>query len=125
MAYVLVVDDDRDSAEPLCIYLQRAGHEVDIQPTGKQALNAILERKPDVVILDLFMPEMDGADLLEVLRSYIRLQGLPVIILTGVPDSPLAVRANSLKVAGMFVKTAASLEDILHAIEHEVPLAKP
>lgn len=123
MAYLLVVEDDQDSAEALCTYLRRAGHQVDCLPNGKEALSSILAHTPDLLILDLFMPDMDGPSLLEVLRSYLRLQSLPVVVLTGLAESPLAERARYLKVNVILVKGKATPEDVLNAVEQELPRA--
>jgi CheY-like chemotaxis protein len=71
----------------------------------------------------MFMPQMDGGGLLEILRSYLRLQSLPVVILTGLPDSPLVERARFLKVNSILVKGKATLEDIRRAVEQELPRA--
>ena len=120
MAYLLVVEDDRDSAEVLCAYLRKGGHEVNCLPNGKEALSAIISRMPDLVILDLYLPEMDGPSLLEVLRSYLRLQSLPVVVLTGLADSPMAERARHLKVNAILVKGKATPQDVLEAVEQEL-----
>jgi CheY-like chemotaxis protein len=124
MATLLLVEDDTDSRDALCAYLERAGHAVECVPNGKQALASVIARPPDLVILDLFMPEMDGGNFLEVIRSYLRLQSLPVIVLTGLPDSPMVERARHLKVNTILVKGKATLEEIAEAVRtelHRVP----
>ena len=123
MARLLVVEDDADSAEALCSYLRKAGHTVDCKLDGKDALQAILNDLPDLLILDLYLPQMDGTSLLEVVRSYLRLQTLPVIVLTGLADSPMADRARSLKVNAILVKGKATPEDVLNAVNQELPRA--
>jgi DNA-binding NarL/FixJ family response regulator len=80
----------------------------------------VIARTPDLVILDLFMPEMDGANFLEIIRSYLRLQSLPVIVLTGLPDSPVVDRARFLKVNAILVKGKATLEEIAEAVRTEL-----
>jgi CheY-like chemotaxis protein len=120
MAYLLIVDDAADGREVLCKFLQRAGHEVECVADGRDALAAILARLPDLVLLDLFMPQIDGGGLLEIMRSYLRLQALPVIVLTGLPDSPQVERARHLKVNTILVKGKATLEAILAAVNQEL-----
>jgi CheY-like chemotaxis protein len=117
---ILVVDDEADSREVLTRALTQARYEVRSAPNGREALMPILSNPPDLVILDLFMPEMDGGGLLEILRSYLRLQSLPVIILTGLPDSPMVERARHLRVNAILVKAKATTDDILHAIMEEL-----
>ena len=72
------------------------------------------------MLLDLFMPEIDGGGLLEIMRSYLRLQALPVIVLTGLPESPQVDRARHLKVNTVLVKGKATLEHILAAVKQEL-----
>ena len=117
MARILIVEDDADSCMPLATFLRSKGYEVDCLPNGKEALVAVIAQTPDLIILDLFMPEMDGAGLLEIMRSYLRLQSLPVILWTGLPDSPLVERARHLKVNDVLVKSKATFDDILNAVE--------
>ena len=76
-----------------------------------------LHETPDIVVLDLMMPEMDGASFLEVVRSYLRIQSLPVVVLTALTDSPMIERVQALKVNSVLLKGKAQPEDILKAIE--------
>lgn len=69
MRNVLVVDDDSHIREVICFALRRAGFEVDEARDGIEALNHIERRKPDLLILDILMPEMDGLDVCRALRS--------------------------------------------------------
>jgi CheY-like chemotaxis protein len=120
MAYLLVVDDDADSRDVLCRFLVRAGHQVNGAPNGREALASILARTPDLIVLDLLMPEMDGTDLLEITRSYLRLQHVPVVVLTAAPDSPQAFRAKRQKVRAILPKGKASFADIHRVISEEL-----
>ena len=117
MARILIVDDNKDCSDGLAKTLGIAGHEVTCVLNGRDALASILAKMPDVVLLDLIMPEMDGPSFLEVVRSYLRLQSLPVVILTALADSPMVSRAQALKVNTVLVKGKASAEDIQNALE--------
>lgn len=117
MAKILLVDDQPDQASVIVRFLEKEGHLVKVRPNGREALSSVLINMPDVVILDLLMPEMDGPSFLEVIRSYLRLQSLPVIVLTGLADSPMVERVQALKVNSVLVKAKAGLEDIKHAVE--------
>jgi CheY-like chemotaxis protein len=121
MSYILIVDDDLDGREALRRSLAHYGFEVACASNGRQALTSILARLPDVVVLDLFMPEMGGVCLLEILRSYMRLQGLPVIVLTAVPHTRLLSRVRDLNVTSILVKGSTSVQEVLRAIQREVP----
>lgn len=117
MSRLLIVDDDSDTCAPLAKFLRGKGHTINCMPNGKEALVSIISQPPDLIILDMFMPEMDGAGLLEIMRSYLRLQSLPVILWTGLPDSPLVERARHLKVNDILVKSKATFDDIHQAVE--------
>jgi two-component system response regulator AtoC len=117
MASILVVEDNPDAAFPLARFLERAGHAVRCVPDGREALVELLGNPPDAMLLDLRLPEMDGATLLEVARSYFRLQGLPVVIWTALADSPLLDRARRLRVNSVLLKAQASFLDVRKALE--------
>jgi CheY-like chemotaxis protein len=120
MARILIVDDNEDSGEGLGKVLRKAGHEVAFVPNGREALAQILARVPDVVLLDLIMPEMDGPSFLEVVRSYLRIQSLPVVVFTACGESPMIGRTRALKVNSILVKGKASPQDVLHALEEAI-----
>jgi CheY-like chemotaxis protein len=117
MAKILVVDDSEDYRIVLAMHLERAGHVVTGLPNGKEALVHVIAQTPDAVVLDLLMPEMDGPSFLEVVRSYLRLHALPVVVLTGLPESPMVEHARFLKVNSILTKGKASLDDIESAVK--------
>jgi len=119
--YVLVVDDHADTRESLCAFLRKIGHDVGVAGNGDEALTSVLERLPDLIVLDLYMPQMDGASLLDVLRSYTRLQSVPVVVWTAYPDSPMVARARKNGVTEVLSKGTTSFEDILSAINRLLP----
>lgn len=77
---ILLVEDDRSLANGLCKALRNEGFVANHVGTGKDALNAIATERPDIVVLDLGLPDIDGLDLLQRIRS--RDTALPVLILT-------------------------------------------
>src|SRR5256885_595498 len=121
MPYVLVVEDDADQRDLLSRLLKGAGFIVEAAVNGQEALTSVLLRTPDAIVLDLFLPEMDGPELLEVIRSYLRLQFLPVVVLTGLGESPAAERARQLKVQSILVKSKATPQDIVQAVRDALP----
>jgi CheY-like chemotaxis protein len=120
MLSVLIVDDAEDASEPLAIYLQRSGFEVRRARDGDDALIDVIRRQPDVVLLDLYMPKMNGATFLNLIRSYVRLQTIPVVVLTAFSESPLADRARSLKAKAILAKGKVTFEDIKATLEAAV-----
>ncbi|WP_300155031.1 response regulator [Solidesulfovibrio sp.] len=72
MKLVLVVDDDPSIRALLRLYLEGAGYGVAEAGDGRQAMRRIVEQPPDLVVLDIFMPEMDGLEVLQQLREQTR-----------------------------------------------------
>ncbi|HEX4795733.1 MAG TPA: response regulator [Humisphaera sp.] len=116
MADVLVVDDESDGCDVLSRFLARDGHTVRSVPNGREALAALVTHTPDVVVLDLLMPEMDGVSFLEVIRCYLRWSSIPVIVLTALPSGVTVNRARELGVHYVFHKAAFQLSDLGEAV---------
>lgn len=82
MARILVVDDDKQIARLVQSYLERAGYQVLIAYDGETALHTIRRERPDLVVLDLMLPDRDGWEITRLVRQDERLAGLPIIMLT-------------------------------------------
>ncbi|MGW4640125.1 response regulator transcription factor [Sphaerisporangium sp. NPDC004334] len=78
-AYVVVAEDDVKQAELVRRYLEHEGHEVVAVHDGRAALDAVRDRAPDLLVLDVMMPKVDGLDVCRVLRAE---SDLPVLMLT-------------------------------------------
>jgi two-component system, OmpR family, response regulator ResD len=85
MPEVLVVDDDDTVAKVVVGYLERAGHETRLVSDGRQALAAVAKSAPDLVVLDLMLPEIDGLEVCRRIRS--THPDLPVIMLTALGEA--------------------------------------
>lgn len=82
---VLVVDDEPMVLEVVTAYLERDGFEVTTASSGSEALNAIAAARPDLIVLDVMLPEIDGFDVLGRIR---RTSDTPVILLTARTEEP-------------------------------------
>ncbi len=89
MASVLVVEDDQHIREAVARSLTEAGHAVRTEPTAAAALTAAVDWRPDVVVLDLGLPDMDGSQVLPMLRS---VSDVPIIVATARDDEREMVR---------------------------------
>jgi two-component system alkaline phosphatase synthesis response regulator PhoP len=82
MSRVLVVEDDKDIAELIAHYLQKADHTVEIAASGTAALRQVKESAPDLILLDLMLPGMDGLLVCQTFRSDPATAAIPIIMLT-------------------------------------------
>jgi DNA-binding response OmpR family regulator len=89
MASVFIVEDDHQIRELAARALASAGHAVETEATAMAALTRIVETAPDVVVLDLGLPDLDGADLLRMIRA---VSQVPVIVATARDDEREIVR---------------------------------
>jgi two-component system alkaline phosphatase synthesis response regulator PhoP len=79
---ILVVDDDREIVRLVCAYLEQSGYEVLVAYDGEMALHILRRERPDLVLLDLMLPERDGWDVTRVVRGDVGLAAMPIIMLT-------------------------------------------
>ncbi len=117
MAYVLVVDDEGDSREFLSRFLSRMGHQVGCAEDGQDALLKLIEGRPDALVLDIRMPRIDGVGLLEIMRSYLRWNALPVVVLSAHATPEQLRMARDMGVQHIFHKASFELTDLAKVID--------
>lgn len=116
MSAVLLVDDTADCTEPLAKLLELSGHTVQCASDGMEALAALARFRPDVIILDLMMPVMDGVSFLEVMRRNAAWKDIRVIVLSGQGDGLPARRLSQLGVGEVFLKGSTDFSLLLRAV---------
>ncbi len=90
-ARILVVDDEEDVRSFLCSLLEDNGYEVEMVEDGNRAWEAIKIQRPDLILLDLMMPEQTGTGLYRKLHDHKELSEIPVIIVSGLAGRNVAV----------------------------------
>jgi DNA-binding response OmpR family regulator len=85
--YVLIVDDDPDLVETVCMMLEDKGYEVGKAYDGVEGEEAIKKRQPDLLVLDVMMPRKDGYQLCAELKADSATKDIPVILLTAVGEA--------------------------------------
>ena len=80
MKRILVVDDEKDIAEMISDYLQGLGYEVELAYDGREAIKKAKEYKPELITLDIMMPELDGFKVIEILKDDPETKSIPVIV---------------------------------------------
>lgn len=120
--HILVVDDEEAALSLVKRTLERHGYEVSTATGGVEALAGMSVRLPDLVLLDLFMDDMNGTDVL----SHIRTEWgyLPVAIMTARPDSDLMQKALMLSPVLLLAKPFSQAQ-LLAAVHQALPASTP
>jgi len=113
---ILSVDDSSAVRQAHFDLLTRAGYSVSVAEDGRDALHKLRSFVPDLILLDINMPHLDGWEFLEQADQEGRLGGVPVIILSGLPLAPDAAGAMADRYA-CFVTKKASGSELLEVIE--------
>lgn len=114
-ARILVVDDEPEITDIVETFLTEAGYTVTVENASRRAIAKARDFKPDVIILDIMMPEMDGYQVCQDMKQDPNLSGTPIIFLTGKDRSDDMGR--SFKAGGdMFIKKPFSCERLLEIV---------
>jgi CheY-like chemotaxis protein len=90
---VLVAEDHEDSRDALCTLLDALGYRVYVAANGEEAVAEARARRPDLILMDMMMPRMDGFQATRILRADPELQGVPIIAVTAMEGARQAVLA--------------------------------
>ena len=116
MTRVLVIDDEPAIADVLRMLLEFRGHEVLVANDGSRGYATAQRQAPDVIVLDLMMPVMDGFATLDALRSDERTEAIPVVILSALSSAEVKQRCHDMGVRAILQKPYKP-EDLLRAVE--------
>ncbi len=114
---ILIVDDDRDLREALQTGFSNAGFVTITAGDGSSGLKTALTEKPDLILLDITMPIMNGHEMLHELRKDTWGKDVPVILLTNSDDPANITRGFGLKSDAYFIKSSLSLESIIKKVK--------
>src|SRR5256885_6894032 len=110
---VLVVEDTDDARDVLARMLRLGGFNPVTAENGSVALGELEKRTPDLVLLDLMMPHMNGVQLLDRMRNDPRWADLPVVLLTAVSEGRLITEAAELGVQDIILKGSVNAFDLI------------
>ncbi len=121
MSTILLIEDSASSRQPMVRLLRAEGYDTLCVENGRAALEALAVMKPDLVILDLAMPVMDGMEFLKVLRQNAQWAALPVIVCTARPSGdPSVLHARSLGVKDFFRKMDFTVDQLFTSIHRNL-----
>lgn len=123
MPKIAIIEDDLAIAQMYRLKFEAEGYKVDIAENGKLGLVLCEEMKPDLVLLDLMMPEMNGDEMLEKMRSTDWGKDIKVIILTNVGQQEAPEQLKKLRVSNYIVKAEMTPKQVAELAKKELAAA--
>lgn len=114
--YILIVEDDEFISDVYMRKLAMEGFEVSLARDGEEALRAIRDRKPDVLLLDIMIPLKDGFQVLSELRADAGLSDIRVVVMSNLSQGKDIAHAKELGALDYIVKSNISLPDMVQRI---------
>ena len=120
MKTILIIEDEPTLQKTLDLALTQEGYEVKSALDGEIGLKTAREVKPDLILLDLILPKLDGFEVLEELKKDDGTKGIPVIVLTNLESAPDIERALALGAFSYLVKANYDLKDVMTKIKEAI-----
>lgn len=114
MKSILIIDDEFGTLDALSAVLEDAGYRVTSARDGQQALRALHDETPDLILLDFYMPVLDGAETLKGIRKQTRTVKTPVVMMSGIPESMVRRRHAGFDA---FLRKPFGLDDLLKVVK--------
>jgi two-component system, response regulator len=123
MAKIAIVEDDQAISQMYRLKFEAEGYEVETAANGKLGLALIEKMRPDIILLDLMMPEMDGEEMLDKLRLTDWGKNIKVIILTNVGKEEAPATLKQLGVHRFIVKAEMTPRQVAELVKDELAAA--
>jgi DNA-binding response OmpR family regulator len=114
---ILWVEDDRFLSDILSKKFTSLGYKLEKANNGAEAMAIVEKETPDIVMLDIVMPDMSGFDILQKLKMQDRFKNVPIIMLSNLSTPDDFDKSKKLGAAGFIVKAAVSLDEIVRQVE--------
>ena len=115
---VLIVEDDNLLNKMYYDALVRAGYEVLVEFNGEKGLKSIIKNKPDLILLDLLMPKMNGFQVLEKMKQNPEVNDIPVIILTNYGEIENVAKTVEMGVSGFNIKSEITPDQVVDKVKN-------
>ena len=119
---ILLVEDDAALANVYKTRLEMEGFDVNHVGNGEEALTAAIQYRPDLIVLDVMMPKINGFDVLDLLRTRPETASMRVIMLTALSQAKDKERAEKLGADDYLVKSQVVISDVVARIKHHLGL---
>src|SRR3954467_6996835 len=125
MPTILLVDDAPEDRRPLAKILRNKGYTVLTASNAFEAMAAAQREDPDLILLDVMIPPMDGLTFLMLLRDSTVGRQTPVIVITGLDDANTVSRAHNLRVKEILIKNQFQIPDLLDLVDKHIRRKDP
>ena len=112
-----MIDDDEKAVKFMSAILENAGFEVFRAYSGKAGIKLAMDCNPDLIILDLMMPDVSGFDVIETLRKHPKAKGIPIIVCSAKDITPEDKKVLNGNILAIVQKSTHTKEDLLAAIK--------
>ena len=124
MKHILIVDDEQDVLNSLGSLLRRSGYHVWAVDTGTEGLNVAKRERPDLIILDLILPDIDGSDVASELLNHKDTHDIPIIFLTSMMRKDEQLSGGSLVAKRCILAKPCHSEEIINLVKSRIGLAE-
>lgn len=121
---ILLVEDDQGLGNVYQVRLGAEGFDVRWVQNGEDALKTAIDYRPDLILLDVMMPKLNGFDVLDILRNTPETKETKIIILTALSQPSDIERAKQLGASDYLVKSQAVITDVMDRIRYHLNLTK-
>jgi len=119
LAKIVVIEDDVSFLDMLRVHLASAGHEVRTAEDAALGLRAVITEGPDLILLDLTVPYLDGFEMIKALRNDPATNAIPVVVLTGRSDDETFAEVRRLG-ASQFLTKPVTVDALIRAIDSQL-----
>jgi len=119
---ILLVEDDDALANNYLVRLRLEGFSVERVDNGEDALQKALNFRPDLILLDVMMPKVNGFDVLDILKNTPEVAGTKIVMLTALSQQSDKDRAAAMGVDDYLVKSQVVMTDVINKIKHHLNL---
>ena len=116
MPRILIVEDEEQVCQLYTEFLEKKGYKVETAENGQKALDFLSDNRPDLILLDMNMPELNGKDFLKIIKADDKLKKIPVFIITGIGNPKEIGDSISLGAIG-FIDKSNTLAEVLNNIQ--------
>lgn len=117
---IVIAEDDKFISEMYVTKLLSEGFDVECARDGQEAVEKICEIQPDIVLLDIFMPKLNGIEVLKKIRSDKKVKATPVIVLTNASEKDHVSKAMEMGANDYLVKSSFTPDEVVSKIKENI-----